>query len=107
MNGSLIAVTDMASTVTTVVNFLGDRSWKRSPYAVRPLSVLSVTLVYCGQTIGQIKVKLLGTKVDLGPDHIVLDGNPGPLPQRGTAPNFRPSVVAKSLDGLRCHLVRR
>ena len=29
-----------------------------------------------------------------------------PLPQRGTAPNFRPiSVVAKWLDGLRCHLV--
>jgi len=30
------------------------------------------------------------------------------LPQRGTAPSFRPrSVVAKWLDGLRCHLVWR
>jgi len=29
-------------------------------------------------------------------------------PKRGTAPNFRPmTVVAKRLDGLRCHLVRR
>ena len=29
-------------------------------------------------------------------------------PHRGTAPNFRPmSVVAKRLDGLRCHLVWR
>jgi len=31
-----------------------------------------------------------------------------PLPQRGTAPHIRPmSVVAKWLDGLRCHLVWR
>ena len=42
----------------------------------------------------------------LGPGHIVLDGNPAPLLQRGTAPNFWPmSVVAKRLDGSRCHLV--
>jgi len=45
-------------------------------------------------------------------------GRPGPrphcvrwgpsAPQRGTAPNFRPmSVVAKRLDGSRCHLVWR
>jgi len=34
---------------------------------------LSVTLVYCGQTAGWIKMKL-GVEVDLGPDHIVLDG---------------------------------
>ena len=68
---------------------------------------LSVTLVYCGQMVGQIKMKL-GVQVGLGPDHIVLDGDPAPLPQRGTAPNFRPmSVVAKRLDGLRCHLVWR
>jgi len=31
--------------------------------------------VYCGQTAGCIKM-LLGTAVDLGPGHIVLDGNP-------------------------------
>jgi len=32
----------------------------------------------------------------LGPGHIVLDGDPAPPPQRGTAPNFRPiSVMAK------------
>jgi len=40
--------------------------------------------------------------------HIVLDGNPAPLPKRGTAPIFWPmSVVAKWLDGWGCHLVRR
>ena len=30
----------------------------------------------------------LGLQVGLGPDHIVLDGNPGPLPQTGTPPIF-------------------
>ena len=45
-------------------------------------------------------------KLGLGPGHIVLDADPVPLSQRGTAPNFRPiSVLAKWLDGLRCHLV--
>jgi len=32
-----------------------------------------VTLVYCGQTVKWIKMKL-GTQVGLVPDHIVLDG---------------------------------
>jgi len=60
-----------------------------SPYAIGPLSVciLSVTLVYCGQTVGQIKMKV-GVPVGLGPGHIVLDGDHAPTPQRGTAPNF-------------------
>jgi len=39
------------------------------------LSVLSVTLMYCGQTVGRIKMKL-GTQVGLGPGHIALDGDP-------------------------------
>ena len=32
----------------------------------------------------------LGTEVGLGPGDIVLDGDPAPLPQRGTALNFGP-----------------
>jgi len=62
------------------------------------LSVLSVTLVNSGQTVGWIKMKL-GMQVVLGPGHIVLDGD---LSRRGTAPtHFRPiSLVAKWLDGL-------
>jgi len=36
------------------------------------LSVLSVTFVHCGQSVGRIKIKL-GMQVDLGPGHIVLD----------------------------------
>ena len=65
-----------------------------------------MTLVYCDQTVEWIKMKL-GMEVGLGPGDIVLDGDPAaPLPQRGTATNFRlMSVVAKPLDGLRCHLV--
>ena len=34
------------------------------------LSVLSVTLVYCGLMVGWIKVKL-GMRVGLGPGHVV------------------------------------
>ena len=44
------------------------------------LSVLSVTLVYCRQTVGWIKIKL-GTQVGLAPGHIVLDGDPVPPPR--------------------------
>jgi len=38
------------------------------------LSVLSVTLVHCDQTVGRIKMKL-DTQGGLGPGHIVLDGD--------------------------------
>ena len=70
---------------------------------------LSVTLVYCGQTVTWIKMKL-GVEVGLGPGLATLlqIGTKHPLPQRGTAPNYRSkSVVAKRLDGSRCHLVWR
>jgi len=82
------------------------------PFVVRLMlsdrhPVLSVMLVYCGQTVGRIKMTS-GMWVGQGPGHIVLDGDPAPLPKRGTAPNFLPiSVVAKWLDGSRCHLVGR
>jgi len=71
--------------------------------------VLSVTLVYCGQTVGWIKMKL-GVLVVLGLGNIVLDWNPASLPPKGHSlpPNFRPiSVAVKWLDGSRCHLVWR
>ena len=48
---------------------------------------LSVTLVYCGQTVGRITMKL-GLQVGLGPGHIVLDGDPAPSPPKGCAPQF-------------------
>jgi len=30
----------------------------------------------------------LGMEVGLGPDHMVLDGDPAPLPQKGHSPQF-------------------
>jgi len=64
----------------------------------RCLSGLSVTLVYCGQTVGWVKMKL-DTEIGLGSGNIVLDGYPALLFQRGIALNFRPtSIVAKRLD---------
>ena len=45
-------------------------------------------LVYCGQMVGRIKMKL-GTQVC--PGHIVLDGEPPP-PKRNTAPQFSAHV---------------
>ena len=64
------------------------------------------TLVYCGQTLGSIKMPL-GMEVGLGEDHIVLDGDPAPPPKGASHPRtFLPmSIVAKWLDGSRCHLV--
>ena len=62
--------------------------------------VMSVTLLYCGQTVGRIKMKL-GMEVGLGPGHIVLDGDSAPPPRKGATalPNFRPMyVVPKRLD---------
>ena len=50
----------------------------------------------------------LGMEVGLSPGDFVLDGDPAP-PQKVAEPaNFRPtSIVAKRLDGSRCHLVRK
>jgi len=61
----------------------------RPMLSVRCLSVcpvcLSVTLVYCGQTVGRIKMKL-GMQVGLGPGHIVLDGDPATPNLKGHSP---------------------
>jgi len=57
-------------------------------------TVMSVTLVYCGQTVGRIKMKL-GTEVGLGSGHIVLDEDPAPLPKKGAQPSpiFGPCLL--------------
>jgi len=63
---------------------------------------------YCGETAVCIRIPL-GTVVGLSLWDIVLDGDPALSPLLGTSPsNFRPMfAVAKRLDRLRCHLVRR
>jgi len=68
--------------VKTVRLMLSDRC----PVCLSSLSclfALPVTLVYCGQTVGWIKMKL-GMEVGLGPGHIVLDGDP--VPAKGHSP---------------------
>ena len=45
---------------------------------------LSMTLMYCGQMVGWIKMPLC-TDVGRSPGDIVLDGHPAPPPKRGTA----------------------
>ena len=61
---------------------------------------LSVTLVYCGQTVGWIKMPF-GKKVGLGQGDIMLDGSGTQLFPHGkghstAAPTFRPMpIVAK------------
>jgi len=73
--------------------------------SVRCLSVCDVGALWPNGWA--IKIKL-GTQVGLGPGHIVLGGDPAPLPQRGIAPNFRPiSVAAKWLHGSRWYLAWR
>jgi len=52
------------------------------------LSCLFVTLAYCGQTVGWIKIRL-GTEVGLGSGRTVLGGDPAPPFQRGTSPSPR------------------
>ena len=69
-----------------------------SPYATEPLSRLSVTLVYCSQTVGWIKMPL-STEIGLGAGDIVLDGDPDASRKGHRAlptPSFWPmSIVAK------------
>jgi len=66
--------------------------WATVCKTVRPvlsvcLSVLSLTLPYCGQTAVWIKMPL-GKEVGLGPGDIVLDGDPA-LPGKGhNSPHF-------------------
>jgi len=63
---SCYAVVKYSLYISSAVLFLGDRLQNGSPYAIGPLSVccvclsvcLSLTLVYCGQMVGWIKMKL-------------------------------------------------
>ena len=62
------------------------------------LSVLSVTLVYCGQTVGWINMPL-GMEVGLRPGHIVLDGDLAP-PKVHNSPKLSTHVYCGQTAGL-------
>jgi len=70
------------------------------PYRMVVLSYLSVTLVYCGQTVGWIRMKL-GMEVGLGSGHIVLDGDELPPypPEKGHSPQFSAHVRCGPMAG--------
>jgi len=70
----------LATVCKTVRPMLSDRCL--SCLSVSLSVCLSVTLVYCGQTVGWIKMKL-DTEVGLGLGHIVLDGAPAFPLQKG------------------------
>jgi len=62
------------------------------------LSCLSVTLVYCGQTVWWIKMNL-GVQVGLSPGHIVLDGDPAQPPPKGhSLPKFSAHICCSLSD---------
>jgi len=63
--------------------------------------------VCCGQTAGRIKMPLV-TEVGFSPGHIVLDGDQPPPPPKWHSSRYfsAMSIVAKRLDGSRCHLLR-
>ena len=74
------------------VNFVGRPFVKRFALWYRTVVCLSdvsssVTLVYCGQTVGRIKMKP-GVRVGLGPGHIVLDGDQVPPKRAQPPPQF-------------------
>jgi len=118
-------VIDTGAVRQTTFEFWANRLWSGSPYAIGPLSVLSVlsclsvTLVYCGQTVGWIKTPL-GKEVGLGPGDIVLDGDPASISRRKGAqqpplfgpcllwPNGRPSQIPLSscIIGLQLSVLR-
>jgi len=60
------------------------------------LSVMSVTFVYCDQTVGWIKMEL-GMEVGLGPRHIVIYGDPAP--PKGHKPQFSAHVCCGQTAG--------
>jgi len=58
-----------------------------------PVCQLSVTMVYCGQAVGWIKMPL-GTEVGLCPRDIMLDEDPALSMESGTtAPLFGPCLL--------------
>ena len=63
--------------------------WGRCPICLSYPVCLSVTLVYCGQTAGRIKMPL-GMEVNLDLGDVVLDRDPAPPPRKGwhSSPEF-------------------
>ena len=73
----------------TVVSLSVCLSWLSvCPDCLSVLSCLSVTLVYCGQTVGWTKMKL-GVQVGIRPGNVVLDEDPAPTEKGTVTPCFQ------------------
>jgi len=64
--------------------------WGRS-YPLKGAQPQFSTHVYCDQTVGWMKT-LLGTEIDIGPGHIVLDGDTAPPQKWHISPLFSAPV---------------
>ena len=63
------------------------------------VSVVSVTLMYCGQTVELIKIKL-GMRVGLGSGHIRVRREPSsPVPQRGNSAPILARICCGQMAG--------
>jgi len=87
-----------------------DGDWGPSSPFLKGVQPPNFRPICLGQMAGWIKTPL-GREVGLGPSDIMLDTDPASLPESGGGaepPDFRSMfIVAKRLDGSRCHLVRR
>ena len=84
-----------------------DATWYGGRYGGRPRPTRQCvrSIVYCGQTPGWIKMAL-GMELGLRPGHIVLDGDPAPLPkEEAKPPQFSAHSYCDQTAG--CHLVWR
>jgi len=87
-----------------LVHLIGRSSVKRFALCYRTvvclvLSVLSVTLVHCGQTVGRIKMKL-GMQLGLGPSHNMCYMGPrSPSPKgHSPRPQFSATICCGQMD---------
>jgi len=105
VRGSGEAESILSSTSANGCKLLKYAFWATVCKTVRPmlldrclsLYVLSVTLVYCGQTVGWINTPL-GVEVCLRPGHIVLDGDLAP-PKGHNSPQFSTHVYCDQPAG--------
>jgi len=78
---------------------LGDRFQNGSLYAIGPLSVLSVTLVYCGQAVRWIKMKLDMQVASALATLCVRRGPSSPLQRSTCSLQFSAYICCGQMDG--------
>jgi len=92
----LLLITIINTVIIVIIIIFGRSFVKRFALCYRTVVCVSlclVTLVYCGQTAGWIKMPL-GAEVGLGPGHIVLDGDPAAHRKGHISPfYFRPCLL--------------